>query len=36
MSPHPNGYHLTPKDGYHEWFLDTRMNIKAGGDSYPV
>jgi quercetin dioxygenase-like cupin family protein len=30
MSFDPNGYVLTPADGDHRWFLDTRMTVKAG------
>jgi hypothetical protein len=31
MSFDSTGYLLTPDDGPQLWFLDTRMNIKAGG-----
>jgi hypothetical protein len=31
MSFHAKGYLLTSADGPQLWFLDTRMNIKAGG-----
>ena len=31
MSLDPKGYLLTPDDGPQQWFLDTRMNVKAGG-----
>ncbi|MEU7696262.1 quercetin 2,3-dioxygenase [Microbispora hainanensis] len=32
MSFDPTGYLLTPADGPHLWFLDTRMTVKAGAD----
>ena len=32
MSFDPQGYVLGPDDGPQWWFLDTRMNIKAGGE----
>ncbi|MEN3308129.1 MAG: hypothetical protein V7603_4331 [Micromonosporaceae bacterium] len=32
MSFDPLGYVLTPNDGHHVWFLDTRMSVKAGGE----
>jgi quercetin dioxygenase-like cupin family protein len=32
MSFDPTGYLLTPSDGEHLWFLDTRMTVKAGAD----
>ncbi|MFI7705537.1 quercetin 2,3-dioxygenase [Nonomuraea sp. NPDC049480] len=32
MSFDPTGYLLTPADGPHLWFLDTRMTVKAGAE----